>query len=71
MKRLGGLEAIGQNGLRVVVLGVRRAGGTHVDDLVEHHLLDHVPHGVHRLGHDLHLGRHRHARRADQLIHVV
>ena len=30
MKRLGGLQAIGENGLRVVVLGVRRAGGAHL-----------------------------------------
>lgn len=43
----------------------------YVVELVEHHLLDHVPNGVHGLGHDLHLGRDRQTRRSDQLIHIV
>lgn len=43
----------------------------YIVELVQHHLLDHVPNGVHGLGHDLHLGRDRQTRRSDQLIHIV
>lgn len=67
-----GAEVLGEDGVAVVgVLRVRRARGAHVVDLVQHHLLHHVTHGVHGLRHHLHLGGHRHARRAHQLVHVV